>query len=76
MIADKKFCFNKNFLSSIELLLINEKGASIIVNLAEGVQLVSFAILAGLVIISALGVVLLSNIVYSAFLLGDRKSVV
>ncbi len=39
-------------------------------NLAEGVQLVSFAILAGLVIISALGVVLLSNIVYSAFLLG------
>jgi NAD(P)H-quinone oxidoreductase subunit 6 len=40
------------------------------VNLAEGVQLVSFVILAGLVIISALGVVLLSNIVYSAFLLG------
>jgi NAD(P)H-quinone oxidoreductase subunit 6 len=40
------------------------------VNLAEGVQVVSFAILAALVIAAALGVVLLSNIVYSAFLLG------
>ncbi len=39
-------------------------------NLAEGVQLVSFGILALLVVASALGVVLLSNIVYSAFLLG------
>ncbi|MFM7192304.1 MAG: NADH-quinone oxidoreductase subunit J [Microcystaceae cyanobacterium] len=39
-------------------------------NLAEGVQVVSFAILATLVIGAALGVVLLSNIVYSAFLLG------
>ncbi|MFM7382547.1 MAG: NADH-quinone oxidoreductase subunit J [Microcystaceae cyanobacterium] len=39
-------------------------------NLAEGVQVVSFAILAALVIGAALGVVLLSNIVYSAFLLG------
>ncbi|MGB3767329.1 MAG: NADH-quinone oxidoreductase subunit J [Phormidesmis sp.] len=39
-------------------------------NLAEGVQLVSFAILAAIVIVGALGVVLLSNIVYSAFLLG------
>lgn len=39
-------------------------------NLAEGVQVVSFAILAALVIGTALGVVLLSNIVYSAFLLG------
>ncbi len=39
-------------------------------NLAEGVQLVSFGILAVLVVVSALGVVLLSNIVYSAFLLG------
>lgn len=39
-------------------------------NLAEGVQLVSFGILTLLVIGSALGVVLLSNIVYSAFLLG------
>ena len=39
-------------------------------NLAEGVQLVSFAILATLVVVGALGVVLLSNIVYSAFLLG------
>ena len=39
-------------------------------NLAEGVQIISFAILAGLVIITALGVVLLENIVYSAFLLG------
>jgi NAD(P)H-quinone oxidoreductase subunit 6 len=40
------------------------------VNIAEGVQFVSFAILAGMMIITALGVVLLSNIVYSAFLLG------
>ena len=39
-------------------------------NLAEGVQLVSFAILSVMVIGTALGVVLLSNIVYSAFLLG------
>ncbi|PIG92790.1 NADH-quinone oxidoreductase subunit J [Gloeocapsopsis sp. IPPAS B-1203] len=38
-------------------------------NLAEGVQLVSFAILAAMMIGSALGVVLFSNIVYSAFLL-------
>jgi len=40
------------------------------VNLAEGVQLVSFAILSVMMIGTALGVVLLSNIVYSAFLLG------
>jgi NAD(P)H-quinone oxidoreductase subunit 6 len=39
------------------------------VNLAEGVQLVSFGILAVMMIGSALGVVLFSNIVYSAFLL-------
>lgn len=39
-------------------------------NLAEGVQIVSFGILAALMLGSALGVVLLSNIVYSAFLLG------
>ncbi|MGL5035450.1 MAG: NADH-quinone oxidoreductase subunit J [Microcystaceae cyanobacterium] len=39
-------------------------------NLAEGVQLVSFAILSVMVIGTALGVVLLANIVYSAFLLG------
>lgn len=39
-------------------------------NLAEGVQLVSFAILSVMMIGTALGVVLLSNIVYSAFLLG------
>ncbi|MEL6380990.1 MAG: NADH-quinone oxidoreductase subunit J [Cyanobacteria bacterium J06626_18] len=39
-------------------------------NLAEGVQLVSFGLLALMVIGTALGVVLLSNIVYSAFLLG------
>ncbi len=39
-------------------------------NLAEGVQIVSFGILATMVIVAALGVVLLSNIVYSAFLLG------
>ncbi|NER83619.1 MAG: NADH-quinone oxidoreductase subunit J [Leptolyngbya sp. SIO1D8] len=38
--------------------------------LAEGVQLVSFGLLAAMVIGTALGVVLLSNIVYSAFLLG------
>ncbi|HBB31908.1 MAG TPA: NADH-quinone oxidoreductase subunit J [Cyanobacteria bacterium UBA8803] len=39
-------------------------------NLAEGVQIVSFAILAVMMISTALGVVLISNIVYSAFLLG------
>ena len=38
--------------------------------LAEGVQFVSFGLLAIMVIGTALGVVLLSNIVYSAFLLG------
>ena len=38
--------------------------------LAQGVQLVSFGILAVMMIGTALGVVLLSNIVYSAFLLG------
>lgn len=39
-------------------------------NLAQGVQLVSFVILALMTLGTALGVVLLSNIVYSAFLLG------
>ncbi|MFM2060903.1 MAG: hypothetical protein RLZZ507_573 [Cyanobacteriota bacterium] len=39
-------------------------------NLAEGVQIVSFGILAVMMIGAALGVVLFSNIVYSAFLLG------
>ncbi len=38
--------------------------------LAEGVQLVSFGILSVMMIGTALGVVLLRNIVYSAFLLG------
>lgn len=38
-------------------------------NLAEGVQIVSLGILGVLMLVSALGVVLLSNIVYSAFLL-------
>lgn len=39
-------------------------------NLAEGVQIVSFGILALMMLGAALGVVLLPNIVYSAFLLG------
>lgn len=39
-------------------------------DLAQGVQLVSFGILGLMMIGAALGVVLLSNIVYSAFLLG------
>lgn len=39
-------------------------------NLAEGVQIVSFGLLSLMMIGAALGVVLLSNIVYSAFLLG------
>ncbi|MDY6786225.1 MAG: NADH-quinone oxidoreductase subunit J [Cyanobacteriota bacterium] len=39
-------------------------------NLAEGIQSVSFAILAVLTIGTALGVVLFNQIVYSAFLLG------
>ena len=38
-------------------------------NLAEGVQLVSFLVLSAMMIGAALGVVLLANIVYSAFLL-------
>ncbi|PSO77201.1 MAG: NADH-quinone oxidoreductase subunit J [Cyanobacteria bacterium QS_4_48_99] len=39
-------------------------------NLAEGVQIVSFGILAAAMIGAALGVVLVDSIVYSAFLLG------
>ncbi len=39
-------------------------------NLAEGVQLVSFGILAAFLLLASLGVVLLKNVVYSAFLLG------
>lgn len=39
-------------------------------NLAEGVQFVSLVILGVFMLVAALGVVLLSNIVYSAFLLG------
>jgi len=39
-------------------------------NLAEGVQSVTLIILSAMMIAAALGVVLLSNIVYSAFLLG------
>ncbi|OUL37104.1 NADH:ubiquinone oxidoreductase subunit J [Nostoc sp. T09] len=39
-------------------------------NLAEGVQVVSFGVLAVMMIGAALGVVLSSSIVYSAFLLG------
>lgn len=38
--------------------------------ISQGVQFVTFAILGAMMIISALGVVLLENIVYSAFLLG------
>jgi len=40
------------------------------VNLADGVQIVSFAMLAAMMIGAALGVVLFNNIVYSAFMLG------
>jgi NAD(P)H-quinone oxidoreductase subunit 6 len=40
------------------------------VNLADGVQIVSFVVLAAMMLGGALGVVLLDNIVYSAFLLG------
>ncbi|MFQ3617682.1 MAG: NADH-quinone oxidoreductase subunit J [Cyanobacteriota bacterium] len=39
-------------------------------NLADGVQLVSLIVLAAMMLAAALGVVLLDNIVYSAFLLG------
>ncbi|MDE5079107.1 MAG: NADH-quinone oxidoreductase subunit J, partial [Trichodesmium sp. St2_bin6] len=39
-------------------------------DLAQGVQFVSFVILAVMMIAAALGVVLFSNIVHSAFLLG------
>jgi NAD(P)H-quinone oxidoreductase subunit 6 len=41
-----------------------------IVNLAEGVQIISFGLLTVMMLGAALGVVLLENIVYSAFLLG------
>jgi NAD(P)H-quinone oxidoreductase subunit 6 len=41
-----------------------------IVNLAEGVQFVSMGLLIAAMLAAALGVVLLENIVYSAFLLG------
>ncbi len=40
-------------------------------NLGEGVQVVSLVVLAALTIASAMGVVLLQNIVHSAFLLGS-----
>jgi NAD(P)H-quinone oxidoreductase subunit 6 len=40
------------------------------VDLAEGVQLVSLAVLGIMMLVAAVGVVLLSSIVYSAFLLG------
>jgi NAD(P)H-quinone oxidoreductase subunit 6 len=40
------------------------------VTLAEGVQLITFGVLTAMMIGAALGVVLLENIVYSAFLLG------
>ncbi len=39
-------------------------------DLAQGVQFVSFGILAAMMFAAALGVILLQNIVYSAFLLG------
>lgn len=39
-------------------------------NIAQGVQFVSFALLSAMMLGAALGVVLLGNIVYSAFLLG------
>jgi len=39
-------------------------------NLGEGVQVVSLVVLSALVVAAAMGVVLLPNIVYSAFLLG------
>jgi NAD(P)H-quinone oxidoreductase subunit 6 len=42
----------------------------VIVDLAQGVQFVSFLVLATMMFTAALGVVLLRNIVYSAFLLG------
>jgi NAD(P)H-quinone oxidoreductase subunit 6 len=49
---------------------MKDKEKKLAMNLAEGVQLVSFGILAVMMIGAALGVVLLENIVYSAFLLG------
>ncbi len=39
-------------------------------NLAAGVQIVSFGLLAAIILVGALGVVLLPNIVFAAFLLG------
>jgi NAD(P)H-quinone oxidoreductase subunit 6 len=45
-------------------------GEFVAVNLAQGVQIVSFGLLTLMVIGASLGVVLLPNVVYSAFLLG------
>jgi NAD(P)H-quinone oxidoreductase subunit 6 len=39
------------------------------VNLAEGVQIVAFGLLTAMLLLAALGVVLVNNVVYSAFLL-------
>jgi NAD(P)H-quinone oxidoreductase subunit 6 len=50
-------------------LIANQKGSEK-VNLAEGVQFVSVGILGVMMIGAALGVVLFSNVVYSAFMLG------
>lgn len=47
----------------------NQKGSEK-VNLAEGVQFVSLGILGVMMVGAALGVVLFSNVVYSAFMLG------
>lgn len=49
---------------------INNRYEEGIVNLAQGVQIVTFGILAAMTLGAALGVVLFANIVYSAFLLG------
>jgi len=56
--------------SSDRDLEVGNVGSGVTVNLGEGVQLGSFAILALMMLGSALGVVLAGNIVYSAFLLG------
>ncbi|EAW42808.1 NADH dehydrogenase subunit J [Nodularia spumigena CCY9414] len=57
-------------MSDYQLRFIGNQKGSEKVNLAEGVQFVALGILGVMMIGAALGVVLFSNVVYSAFMLG------
>ena len=58
-------------MSDYQLRFIGNQKGSEKVNLAEGVQFVALGILGVMMIGAALGVVLFSNVVYSAFMLGE-----